>query len=237
MSHEVDIHSAQTAILRDLLFHPSANFATLQKSTGLDSDHFKFHIKRLLELGYVEKTPDSHYTLTIKGKEYSNKLDTDSNTMERQTKTAALLVIVRENDGAMEVLVQERLKQPFFGFWGRPTGKIRWGETIVEGAKRELLEETGLTADCEVKGIYHKIDKQTESGELLEDKIFYAVLCTNTQGELMENFEGGRNAWMTVTDIKKLPKKFEGIEKDHLKYIDTPFQFDEEVHWYTKEEY
>ncbi len=115
--------------------------------------------------------------------------------MERQTKTAALLVIVRDNDGEMEVLVQERLKQPFFGFWGRPTGKIRWGETIVEGAQRELLEETGLTADCEIKGIYHKIDKQTESGELLEDKIFYAVLCTNTQGELIEAFEGGRNAW------------------------------------------
>lgn len=237
MSHEVEIHSAQTAILRDLLFHPSATFATLQKTTGLDSDHFKFHIKRLLELGYVEKKADGYYTLTIKGKEYSNKLDTDSNTIERQTKTAALLVIVRDNDGEMEVLVQERLKQPFFGFWGRPTGKIRWGETIVEGAQRELLEETGLTADCEIKGIYHKIDKQTESGELLEDKIFYAVLCTNTQGELIEEFEGGRNAWMNIEQIKKLPKKFEGIEKDHLKYIDTPFQFDEEVHWYSKEEY
>lgn len=237
MSHEVDIHSAQTAILRELLFHPSANFATLQKTTGLDSDHFKFHIKRLLELGYVEKKTDGDYTLTIKGKEYSNKLDTDSNTMERQTKTAALLVIVRDNDGEMEVLVQERLKQPFFGFWGRPTGKIRWGETIIEGAQRELLEETGLTADCEVKGIYHKIDKQTESGELLEDKIFYAVLCTGTQGELIEEFEGGRNAWMNISQIKKLSKKFEGIEKDHVKYIDTPFQFDEEVHWYSKEEY
>lgn len=237
MSHEVDIHSAQTAILRELLFHPSANFATLQKTTGLDSDHFKFHIKRLLELGYVEKTDNSHYTLTIKGKEYSNKLDTDSNTMERQTKTAALLIVAREKDGETEILVQERLKQPFYGFWGRPTGKIRWGETIVEGAERELLEETGLRAKCKVKGVYHKIDKQTESGELLEDKIFYAVLCTDLEGELTEEFEGGRNAWMTVDQINKLSKKFEGIEKDHLKYIDQPFQFDEVVHMYSKQDY
>jgi len=236
MSHEVDIHSAQTAILRDLLFHPSANFATLQRTTGLDSDHFKFHIKRLLELGYVAKVK-SGYTLTVIGKEYANKLDTDSNTMERQTKTAALLIIVRERGGATEILVQERLKQPFYGFWGRPTGKIRWGETIIDGARRELIEETGLTADCEIKGIYHKIDKQIESGDLLEDKIFYAVLCTNTHGELIKEFEGGRNAWMTAEDIIKLPKKFEGIERDHLKYIGTPFQFDEEVHRYSKDEY
>lgn len=236
MSHEVEIHAAQTAILRDLLFHPSANFATLQKTTGLDSDHFKFHIKRLLELGYVSKTDDG-YTLTTKGKEYANKLDTDSNTMERQTKTAALLVAVREHEGQLQVLVQERLKQPFYGFWGRPTGKIRWGETIIEGAERELLEETGLTADCEVKGIYHKIDKEDESGKLLEDKIFYAVLCTNPRGEFIEEFEGGRNAWMTPDEIAALPKKFEGLEKDHVKYIDTPFQFDEEVHRYSEVDY
>ena len=238
MSHDVSIHAAQTAILRELLFYPSLKFSQLQKISGLDSDHFKFHCKRLVELGYIEKDKSSEYTLTIKGKEHANKLDTDNNTMERQTKTAALLIPLRENtDGEIEILVQQRLKQPFYGFWGRPTGKIRWGETIVEGAERELLEETGLSADCEVKGVYHKIDLQTEDDSLLEDKIFYVVVCTNTRGDLFEEFEGGKNAWMTPGKIEKLPKKFEGLANDHKKYLDTPFLFEESTHRYSKSDY
>lgn len=49
MSHEVSIHDAQTSILRELLFHPNAGYAKLQRPTGLTSDHFNFHINRLIE--------------------------------------------------------------------------------------------------------------------------------------------------------------------------------------------
>ena len=84
MSLESEVHTAQVSIMRELLFHPSAGFAELQRSTGLDSDHFKFHIARLVELGYVEKTENKNYTLTIKGKEYANRLDTEKREVEKQ---------------------------------------------------------------------------------------------------------------------------------------------------------
>lgn len=35
MSIEVNVHDAQMAILRDLLFHPSVSFAKLQNSAGM----------------------------------------------------------------------------------------------------------------------------------------------------------------------------------------------------------
>jgi hypothetical protein len=54
MTLEVTIHSTQTSILRELLFHPHAGYAELQKPTGLSSDHFNFHIARLVELGMVD---------------------------------------------------------------------------------------------------------------------------------------------------------------------------------------
>ena len=84
MSFEVKIHDAQVLILRELLFHQSANYAKLQRPTGLTSDHFNFHINRLLELGLVERVEKGQYKLTIAGKEYANKIDTDNNTIERQ---------------------------------------------------------------------------------------------------------------------------------------------------------
>jgi ADP-ribose pyrophosphatase YjhB (NUDIX family) len=212
MSHEINIHAAQTSILRELLFHPKAGYAELQKPTKLTSDHFNFHITRLVELGFVEKVARGQYQLTSKGKEYANRLDTDNNTVERQPKTAVILALERERNGQTEFVFQERLKNPYFGFWGLPSGKIRWGETIVETAQRESLEETGLDADFTVAGVYHEQVMQQESGEKLEDKIFFVVSGRNVRGTLQTSFEGGRNAWMTYESADKKAKKFDSFK-------------------------
>jgi ADP-ribose pyrophosphatase YjhB (NUDIX family) len=208
MPYEAKIHDAQTSILRELLFNLSAGYAELQKPTQLSSDHFNFHIMRLVEIGYVEKVVKGKYRLTPKGKEYANKLDTAVNTIERQPKCAVILGI--EHDGKW--LLQERLKHPYYGFWGFPSGKIRWGETILETAARELMEETGLTANHKYMGVYHEQVDQADSGESLEDKIFHIIHCSDVKGNLIDRFEGGHNAWMTVAQAKKQPKIFDSIE-------------------------
>jgi ADP-ribose pyrophosphatase YjhB (NUDIX family) len=208
VAYEAKIHDAQTSILRELLFRPAAGYAQLQKPTNLTSDHFNFHIRQLVETGYVEKVSRGKYRLTPHGKEYSNKLDTDANVIERQPKSAVILAIRKGS----KWLFQQRLKHPYFEFYGFPSGKIRWGETIIETAARELMEETGLTADYEYKGIYHEQVFQAETGEQLEDKIFHVILCTNPRGELKQQFEGGRNAWMSLAQVAKEPKKFESYE-------------------------
>ena len=212
MSLEVTVHDAQAVILRELLFHPSVSFAGLQKMTGMESDHFNFHLQKLVELKLVEKLSRGLYALTPRGKEYSNKLDTDNNTIERQPKTAVILVIERTIDRTKEYVFQERLKQPYYGFWGCPTGKVRWGETITETAARELMEETGMRADLRTAGVYHELVYQQETGEQLEDKIFFIVHCTNPEGELTEEFEGGRNQWMTRETALAQPKIFTSFD-------------------------
>jgi ADP-ribose pyrophosphatase YjhB (NUDIX family) len=150
--------------------------------------------------------------LTPRGKEYANKLDTDNHTVERQPKTAVILVIERKHNGNREFLFQERLKQPYYGFWGCPTGKIRWGETITQTAERELMEETGLSANCELSGVYHELVYQEETGEQLEDKIFFVVHCTKASGDLVERFEGGYNRWMTREEALSQPKIFTSFD-------------------------
>jgi len=212
MSLEINIHDAQMAILRELLFHPSVGFAKLQKLTGMTSDHFNFHIQKLVGMKLVEKVSRGMYSLTPRGKEYANKLDTDSNTVERQPKTAVILAIERLRNGEKEYLFQERLKQPYYGFWGFATGKVRWGETIVQTAERELKEETGLSADHRVAGVYHELVYQQETGEQLEDKIFFVVHCTNIKGKLVKEFESGRNSWMTHNNALKQPKIFTSFD-------------------------
>jgi 8-oxo-dGTP diphosphatase len=208
MSTEINIHAAQTSILRELLFRPEAAYAELQKPTGLTSNHFNFHIQKLQELGLVEKTPGGHYCLTTAGKEYANKLDTDSNTIERQPKVSVALIVERSHDGQTEYMCQQRLKNPFYSFWGRLGGKVRWGESLAEAAARELLEETGLTAEFEFRTLYHKRDYRTETGKLLEDKLFCLMYTNRTTGTLITDFEGGHNEWLTQAQLEAKPKTF-----------------------------
>jgi len=212
VSHEVNIHQAQTRILRELLFTDKAGFAVLQKPTGLTSDHFKFHIKRLLELSYVEKVTGGKYRLTANGKEYANKLDTDNNTMEKQPKSAVILVAKKVEKGISYFLIQERRKHPYFGFWGFPGGKIRWGETILQAAARELKEETSLDATFSHQGIYHEQVLEEETGKLLEDKIFHVVFCSDVQGELTPSFDSGNNFWLTIQQVKHQEKRYSSFD-------------------------
>jgi ADP-ribose pyrophosphatase YjhB (NUDIX family) len=236
MTLEVNVHAAQTAILRELLFRPQAGYAELQRPTGLTSDHFSFHVAKLVELGLVDKVARGKYKLTARGKEYANKLDTDQNTIERQPKCAVMLCIEKQINGKRYFLLQERLKHPYFGFWGVPTGKIRWGETILQTAARELMEETGLEADFRYVGIYHEHAYQKESGELLEDKIFHVVHCQNPRGKLTEEFEGGRNTWMTKREASATAKKFDSVDIE-LSMVDKEYAFVENIVTYSSDQF
>lgn len=232
MSHEAKIHPIQTQILRELLFMPSARFADLQKVTKLESDYVKFHIARLVEVGYVQKLDDKTYALSTAGKEYANKLDTDRNLIERQPKSAVILVL--EHEG--KLLVQERLKHPYFGFWGFPGGKIRWGETIMEAAARELEEETGLSANLTYRGVYHELTKSKETGKVLEDKIFQIVFGVDPTGELLAEFDGGRNAWLTLDEIRSKEKVYKSFDIEYRFGIGKEV-FTEQVQMYDKGEF
>jgi ADP-ribose pyrophosphatase YjhB (NUDIX family) len=233
VSLEVNIHQTQTSILRELLFHPQAGYAELQKPTGLSSDHFNFHIARLVELGLVEKLTRGRYKLTPRGKEYANRLDTDNNTIERQPKVAVILALERTMNGKKEFLFQERLKNPYFGFWGLPSGKVRWGETVIQTAERESLEETGLTADFRVAGVYHEHVIQEETDELLEDKVFFVVNGKNPSGTLLETFEGGRNEWMTFDKAFKKDKKFDSFKME-IDILSAKYWLVERTAYYSK---
>lgn len=210
MSHEIKLHTAQTSILRELLFQPSVTYAGLQKPTGLSSDHFSFHINRLVELDLVEKPQRGTYRLTPKGKEYANRLDTDNSTVERQPKVSVILVIWRD-ESRTELLLQERLKNPYYGFWGYPTGKVRWGETILAAAERELLEETNLSARFSYHGIYHEHAYKNDLATLLEDKIFLITSATSGGGKLSDA-EGCHNEWVTLEQARQFEKTFPGFD-------------------------
>ena len=207
---EIKIHDFQISILKELLFKPNARFRDLNK-VDVTNDHFSFHLKHLIKEGLVFKH-DEKYSLTTEGKEFANRMDTDSLKLEKQGKVAVALHAIRKTNNKVEYLVHQRLKEPFYGWHGSHSGKVRWGETPIECAKREFIEETGLTGDFKLKGIvhYHHFHKD---GRLLEDKYFWVFKIENTKGELKIDVPEGKNIWMTENEYKELNNTFASFKE------------------------
>jgi 8-oxo-dGTP diphosphatase len=71
----------------------------------------------------------------------------------RQTPVAAVGVVCLRRD---EVLLIRRGKPPLEDSWSLPGGRIEWGERAADAALRELMEETGCSA--EIVGLIDVVD-------------------------------------------------------------------------------
>lgn len=209
-------------ILRQLLFHPGIRFTDLNIS-GLTSDHLTYHISELLALKLVRKEEKGRYSLTMKGKELANTMDTDKAIIEKQPKVAVMVIVEKVINRKKHLLIQTRLKEPYYGFKGFLTGKVRFGEKLLEAAARELEEETSLTATLDLRFILHELVYSVE-GELLEDKIFHIIRGVDPVGELRD-FEGGTNEWLPWSDYLKIEKRFKDDDAIFSNYDKTPKEF------------
>lgn len=65
-----------------------------------------------------------------------------------------------------DVLIIRRGKAPYAGYWSLPGGKLEAGETPLQAAQRELLEETGVTAELGEPAGTLTIDSRDERGAI-----------------------------------------------------------------------
>ena len=233
-SYEAEAHVAQMSILRKLLIGQTASFSDLSRATSLTTDHTNFHIKQLISAKMVEHIPKAYgqYRLTRRGKEYANRMDTEELVIEKQPKLVVEICI--EKDG--KFLFQERRKQPYYGYWSFPTGKIRWGETIIQAAARELMEETGLTATLRKVGTHHKLDYDN-NGQLLEDKYLILVHGVSPKGTMVVETETHINHWLTPDEYRQQKVNFGEIDEILESINDAPAFISEAEYHYQAEDY
>ncbi|HAZ38910.1 MAG TPA: NTP pyrophosphohydrolase [Exiguobacterium sp.] len=87
--------------------------------------------------------------------------------------------IVFDEEG--RILLQKRRQQQA---WGFPGGALELGESIVEAAKREIFEETGIHVAIErLSGVYSQYEEIYPNGDVAQPIVHFFV-CQVNGGQL-----------------------------------------------------
>jgi 8-oxo-dGTP pyrophosphatase MutT (NUDIX family) len=107
------------------------------------------------------------------------------------------LVVVRKGDRFLLVHERKHGQRWFF-----PAGRVEPGETLMEGAVRETLEESGVPVRLEgVLEIQH-----TPQGESARVRVFFLASPLDDTPPLSEPNEHSLEArWVTLDDLSDLP--------------------------------
>jgi len=103
------------------------------------------------------------------------------------------------------VALVKRGHAPLLGEWSIPGGVLEVGETVREAARREALEETGLTVEPgELLGVFDRVIRD-ESGCVKYHYVLIDFLCRRTDGKLCAAGDAEECRWFTPEQVAGLP--------------------------------
>ncbi len=105
---------------------------------------------------------------------------------------SVLVYAMRDN----ETLLMHRNKEPNLGLWTAPGGKIEKDEAPYETARREMLEETGLTIQTmQLRGLCTEVSPLDSWHWML-----FIFTTSHFTGEVHADLREGELAWIPLDD-------------------------------------
>jgi 8-oxo-dGTP diphosphatase len=105
--------------------------------------------------------------------------------------------------GRDRVLLVERAGEPLTGYWSLPGGVLEVGESLHDGVRREVREETGL--EVEPLGIFEVFERINRDGRGRTEYHYVLVdyMCRVTGGELRPADDASGAEWVRRADLQK----------------------------------
>jgi 8-oxo-dGTP diphosphatase len=108
-------------------------------------------------------------------------------------------VVIRDE----RTLLIRRGSAPLEGEWSIPGGMLELGETILEGVRRELLEETAIEVRVlDLIEVFERVTRD-EVGKLKYHFVILDYLCEAVRGEAQAGSDVTEVAWARESELSK----------------------------------
>ncbi len=115
--------------------------------------------------------------------------------------TVDVVIFTIRND-ELKVLLIKRALEPFNGSWALPGGFVEPDESLVEAAKRELQEETGVTA-AYLEQLYTFGDPNRDPRERVISVAYYALMPSDAL-EIKAASDAEGVGWFSIDELPEL---------------------------------
>ncbi|MEM0047234.1 MAG: NUDIX hydrolase, partial [Fervidicoccaceae archaeon] len=106
-------------------------------------------------------------------------------------------------DSRGRILLVRRGYPPQKGKWAIPGGHLELGETIFEGARRELLEETGLEGEPKCIVNLDELIVRDSNGNVKKHFVLIDVLFDSIWGSLRAGSDAVEARFFDIEEIKE----------------------------------
>lgn len=120
-------------------------------------------------------------------------------------------VVIREE----KVLLVKRGVDPNKGLWAIPGGSLKLGETLQEGAEREILEETGITIKAKEPVYSFDFFEIDGDGRIRFHYVIIDLMADYICGEAQGADDALEARWVSPEELKDLQ-----VSKNTLKILD-----------------
>ena len=111
------------------------------------------------------------------------------------------IILTRPLNSKTEVLLIQRLNEPFKNKWALPGGFVDKGEDLEPAAKRELLEETSISMKSLTQFKTYGKPGRDPRGDTVS-VVFYAEVNENVIAQAADDAKDVR--WFTMDDLPEL---------------------------------
>lgn len=102
-----------------------------------------------------------------------------------------------------EVLLVQRGKPPNVGQWGLPGGLVDVGERLMDGARREVMEECGVAVEiCDLVGLFEPIIRD-EAGRVRYHYVVVDYWGRYLAGDLRAGDDAAAARWVAVDRLEE----------------------------------
>ena len=106
---------------------------------------------------------------------------------------------------AERILLIQRGKGTFTGLWSLPGGHVEPGETAAEAARREVLEETGITAEIDGLVGVHDVISRDDVGALRAHYVLTVYFGRWLDGEAVAASDSRAAQFFDLAGIDDVP--------------------------------